>query len=85
MRLLRSRIRGFERQEAAYILRPCVQEIWDSIRNPKTGVYRLKKLGVKVGKKRYTLYPPGKRILKRASKEIRKSHKTDISYDRLFR
>ena len=73
MKLLRSRIRSFERQEAAHILRPCVQDVWDSVRNPKTGAYKLMKLKVRAGLKRYTLYPPTSRLLKKPSKGIYKS------------
>ena len=44
--LIRARIRYFEKSEVQRLLRPCTQEIWEELRNPKTGVYSLNSLKV---------------------------------------
>ena len=69
MRILRSRIRAFEQTEARRILGPCTEEIWKQIRDPETGLFKLKSLLVEVGKKRYTLPPPIRKIPKNGPKK----------------
>ena len=85
LKILRSRIRSFWKSEVSRILAPCTREIWEAVRNPKTGVHSLTSLRVKVGLKKYTLYPPNRRVPKRGPKKISKARKYDFSFDRLLR
>ena len=44
--ILRARIRYFEKSEVKHILGPCTREIWEAVRNPKTGKHTLRSLRV---------------------------------------
>ena len=46
IRIIRERIRYFYRMELARYLKPCLNEIWQEIRNPKSGEYLLRSIKV---------------------------------------
>ena len=83
--ILRTRIRSFEQSEVRRIMKFCTHEIWDQLRNPKTGKYLLDKLKVQVGDKEYTLFPTNRRIPKKRTKKIQKAFKYGLQFSRLFK
>ena len=62
-----------------------MREIWESVRNPSTGIYSLRSLKVFVGKKTYSLYPPNWRVPKSGPSETSRKTNMSQSFDRLYR